>query len=144
MEIKYKSDKSISLKRPDLVAQILHDILKAEDELDRMKEHLWVIGVNKKLTIKTIDLLSLGGMASAPVDMKNLFQLLLERRCTAFILAHNHPDGSIEFSDDDETVTKKVARAAKYLDMQILDHIVVNETSYKSMKETGMMWGLYA
>jgi len=55
------------------------------------------------------------------------------------VLSHNHPSGSLKPSRADEELTKKIAAAAKYFDIKVIDHIIVSEEGYYSFADDGMM-----
>ncbi|HRG92265.1 MAG TPA: JAB domain-containing protein, partial [Chitinophagaceae bacterium] len=63
----------------------------------------------------------------------------LEESAVNLILCHNHPSGSLKPSRADEQLTTKIRDAAKLLDIQVLDHIIVSERGYFSFADEGLM-----
>jgi DNA repair protein RadC len=80
---------------------------------------------------------SSGGTASTIMDAKVIFTQALQSGAHSIILAHNHPSGNKMPSDNDIEVTKKLKKGATYLDLHILDHIILTETSHTSMADEG-------
>ncbi|MEO5906759.1 MAG: JAB domain-containing protein, partial [Saprospiraceae bacterium] len=71
------------------------------------------------------------------VDPKIIFQKALERKASSVILSHNHPSGSPSPSNEDQRLTEKVKMAGNYIDIKVLDHIIVGEGSYYSFADEG-------
>lgn len=80
---------------------------------------------------------SSGGTASTIMDAKVIFTQALQSGAHSIILAHNHPSGNKKPSDEDISLTKKLKKGATYLDLHILDHIILTETSHTSMADEG-------
>lgn len=91
---------------------------------------------NKVLGIRRI---SKGGVAGTIVDNKLIFQAALKANASAIILAHNHPSGNLTPSELDNELTRKISKAAKLLDMDVLDHLILTDESYYSYSDEGKM-----
>jgi len=63
----------------------------------------------------------------------------LEEDAVSIILCHNHPSGSLKPSRADEQLTLKIKEAAKYFDINVLDHIIVSEEGYYSFADEGIL-----
>lgn len=81
--------------------------------------------------------LSKGGTAGTVVDVKLLMVAALKAKAHAIILAHNHPSGNLKPSMQDRELTKKIREASKFLDVQLLDHIIVTARGYYSFSDEG-------
>jgi DNA repair protein RadC len=103
------------------------------------KESMYVLLLNRANTVLGFNLLSTGGTSSTVVDVKVLFQLLVKSNAHAFILAHNHPSGSLKASTEDKRLTTKVKEAAVLFDMKLLDHIILTSENYLSMSDEGLI-----
>lgn len=79
--------------------------------------------------------LSKGGTAGTVVDVKLLMVAALKAKAHAIILAHNHPSGNLKPSIQDRELTKKICDACKFLDVQLLDHIIVTRSQYFSFQD---------
>ncbi|WAC40141.1 JAB domain-containing protein [Pedobacter sp. SL55] len=79
--------------------------------------------------------LSKGGGSSTVMDTRVVFAIALKSTATSIILAHNHPSGNLRPSSDDIRITKKLKDAAKLLDIELHDHLIISENNYFSMAE---------
>ena len=85
--------------------------------------------------------LSTGGTTGTNVDVKVIFALALRTNSSAIIVSHNHPSQNIIPSDKDKDITKVIYQAGKFLNISLIDHIIIasNETSY-SFADEGMLF----
>ncbi|WP_461788067.1 JAB domain-containing protein [Pedobacter sp.] len=81
--------------------------------------------------------LSTGGGASTVMDTRVVFAIALKATASSIILAHNHPSGNLRPSSQDITVSEKLVKAAKILEIDIHDHLIISENEYFSMAEEG-------
>jgi len=81
---------------------------------------------------------SQGGISSTIIDNRLILVTALTCLASRIIIAHNHPSGNLQVSDGDVNVTKKLNEAAKLLDIELLDHIILTETEHYSMKDNGI------
>lgn len=82
--------------------------------------------------------LSEGGLTSTIIDNRIVFTTALNCGATSFIMAHNHPSGNLNPSNSDYSITKKLQEGGKYLDINMLDHIIItSENGYYSMADNG-------
>ena len=101
-------------------------------------EEFKVLLVDNSNRCMGISKLSQGGMTSTTVDIRLIFALALKARATGLILGHNHPSGNTKPSISDVELTKKIMEAAKVLDFQVLDHLILTEDKYLSMADRGL------
>ena len=80
---------------------------------------------------------SSGGTSATIMDAKVIFVQALQAGAHSIILAHNHPSGNPMPSDEDIKMTKQLVKGAMLLDMRVLDHIILTETSHTSMSDEG-------
>jgi DNA repair protein RadC len=83
--------------------------------------------------------ISSGGTASTVVDAKVIFTKALLSGAHSIILAHNHPSGNLQASEDDIKVTKQLVNAGRVLDIRVLDHLILTDKGYTSMADEGLM-----
>ncbi len=79
--------------------------------------------------------ISKGGVSGTVVDAKLIFASALKARSCGIILGHNHPSGNLMPSEADKTLTRKLIVAGKYLDIRILDHIIITDEDYFSFAD---------
>ena len=102
-------------------------------------EEFHVIGLNTKNAVVMKELISRGALNSSVVTPREVFNLLVKRRCAAAIVAHNHPSGDSTPSSEDINLTKALVESGKILGIPVLDHIIVGHYEYYSFKEHGLI-----
>ena len=102
-------------------------------------EAMFMICLNRANKATAMYQVSTGGIAGTVADPKMLFQCALLTNASGIILAHNHPSGALVASQSDITLTKRVKEAAKLLEMQLLDHVIMTAEGYLSMADEGLI-----
>lgn len=72
-------------------------------------------------------LIAVGGVDSCMVNVAEILKLVLLSNCSTVLIAHNHPSGSTEPSEEDREITKRVVKAAKIVGIRLVDHIIVGD-----------------
>ncbi|MDA8239576.1 MAG: hypothetical protein M0Z67_04290 [Nitrospiraceae bacterium] len=122
------------------VLQVLSAMLATESEIDREKEHFWVLGLNTKNAIKFVDLVSLGTLTASLIHPRETFRLAVHRGVASIIVAHNHPSGDTAPSREDIAITERLRDAGEILGIKLLDHVIIgNEGAHTSMLEKGYL-----
>jgi len=103
------------------------------------KEHFRVILLDVRNRVLGVDELSIGGLSRALADPRTLFKQALRKNASALILVHNHPSGDPSPSAEDVHLTRQMLQAGKLLDIAILDHIIIGDNNYCSLKEEGLL-----
>jgi len=137
MELGRRRQTAPLLKRPIVkdsrsVATYLQTLLK-----DHHHEIFGVLYLNRAGRIKNFETISQGGITGTIADPRSLFKRALEEEAVSIILYHNHPSGSLRPSRADEELTQKIREGAKYLDIKLLDHIIVSDEGYFSFADEG-------
>jgi DNA repair protein RadC len=104
---------------------------------DLMQEAFWIILLDRRSRMISIEEIHLGGMSAMVVDPKIVFQKALERKACSIILAHNHPSGSPSPSNEDIRLTEKLRTAGTFIDIKVLDHIIIGDGSFYSFADEG-------
>ena len=78
-------------------------------------------------------------MEGTLVDMRILFRKALEMKARSFVIAHNHPSGNIEPSNQDIELTRKIRKAGDTLDIILLDHLVITSHGFYSFADYGIL-----
>ncbi len=110
--------------------------LLAPNLSDKPVEEFWVIYLRKN-TVIGVQKLHQGGLDNSLVDIRMLLKSLLDKGATAFIVAHNHPSGSLRPSESDRKLTRKIMEAVNYLDISLLDHLIIAGNDYYSFADNG-------
>lgn len=95
-----------------------------EDKIEHV-ESSYAIFLNNATRVLCTMLISTGGVSSAIVDPKVIFQGALKANATSIIITHNHPSGSNYPSDADKRLTMKIKECCRLFDMLLLDHIII-------------------
>ncbi len=114
------------------------DLLKGE-MMDLPKEEFWVLLMNRANRVIKKKRVSEGGVSGTVADPKIIFKLALEELASGIIVAHNHPSGNLQASQSDIDLTRKLKEAGKFLEIQLLDHIIIANQKYLSFADEGMI-----
>ena len=106
---------------------------------DLPHEEFWCLLLNNSNKVIYKFQLSKGGLTQTIVDVRMLFKTALEHLATAIILVHNHPSGQLNPSTADKDITFKIQEAGKSLDIKLLDHLIITQTSYVSFADEGLV-----
>lgn len=107
-----------------------------DDTLDYI-ETFKVLYLNQNNHVLGCRTISEGGLASTCCDARTILQGALLTNAVAIILAHNHPSGNVKPSTEDINTTAKITKAAKLLDISVLDHIIYTRENCYSFADDG-------
>lgn len=117
--------------------EIFRDSWDATMEYSESFRILLLNRANKALGITTV---STGSLSGTIVDVRIIMQYALKGNAHALILAHNHPSGNKNPSENDISITQKIKEAGKLLDIQVLDHIILTpDDIYYSFADEGLL-----
>ncbi len=142
IELIYKSKIKAS-ERPKVTTS--HDAFKLfKQNWDQNKiefiEQFKVLFLNRSNKVLAIFELSTGGVTGTVADPKLVFAAALKLNACNIILCHNHPSGSLKPSQADEALTLKIKEAGRYLDLPVIDHLIISgEDSYYSFADEGLL-----
>ncbi|NCP15851.1 JAB domain-containing protein [bacterium] len=102
------------------------------------QEHLRVILLDTRNRVLDIVEIYRGSVNSSQVHIGEVFKPAIRRNATAIIVIHNHPSGDPTPSPDDVAVTRAILQAGKLLDIDVLDHMVIGQGRWVSLKERGL------
>ena len=106
---------------------------------DLNQEAFWIILLDRRSKVISIEEIHVGGMSAMVVDPKVIFQKALERKACSVILSHNHPSGAPSPSNEDMRLTEKIKSAGSFMDIKVLDHIIIGDGAYFSFADEGKM-----
>ena len=116
------------------MAMYLRNMLK-----DYSYEVFAVLFLNQANKIKSFQVISKGGLTGTVADPRVIFSRALAEGATSIVLSHNHPSGNLRPSRADEELTQKLKHAGSFLDIRLLDHIIVSEEGYYSFADEGLL-----
>jgi DNA repair protein RadC len=102
-------------------------------------ERLRVLFLNAKNRLLRDEMVSEGSVNEAPIYPREIMRRALEVGATALILAHNHPSGDAQPSEDDIKATRRIADAARTLDIRIHDHVILARSGWSSFRKLGLI-----
>jgi len=102
-------------------------------------EEFWIIYVNNSNKVIRKNQLSKGGITGTLVDVRIVLKIALEVGATGIILVHNHPSGTLNPSEADKQLTKKLKTAGESLDIKVLDHLIITEKAYFSFADENLL-----
>lgn len=114
------------------------DFLQAKLK-DYRHEVFAVLFLNRANKINHFEVISEGGITGTVADPRIILRKALEEDAVNIILCHNHPSGSLKPSKADEQLTQKIKQAALFLDITVLDHLIVSEDGYYSFADEGIL-----
>lgn len=106
---------------------------------DLNHEEFWVIFLNQNNRLISKSKISQGGISQTAVDTRIILKKAIHHQASTLILAHNHPSGSLQPSKADIAITQKIAEACKYLDMRLVDHLIIAQGNYYSFADEGRL-----
>jgi len=109
------------------------------DLSDLTHEEFWIIVLNRANHIIRKTQISKGGISGTVADPKIIFKQALEVNASSIILVHNHPSGNLKPSQADISLTKKMKSAGDFLEIPVLDHIIVGDNMYFSFADDGLI-----
>jgi len=128
----------------DAAALVQYEMSALEQEhlrvilLDRRNRVLAIVEVYKGNRVLAIVEVYKGSVNSSQVRVGELFKDAIRANASAIIVTHNHPSGDPTPSPDDVAVTRAIVQAGKLLDIDVLDHLVIGQGKWISLKERGL------
>ncbi|KUO70898.1 MAG: hypothetical protein APF81_08955 [Desulfosporosinus sp. BRH_c37] len=116
---------------------VAHIVMEEMRFLDR--EHFRVISLSTKNHVLGISPVSIGSLNSSLVHPRECFKEAIRRNSNAIILLHNHPSGDPTPSQEDIEVTRRLADGGKILGIEVLDHVIIGDNRFISLKERGIL-----
>jgi DNA repair protein RadC len=129
-----KNKSEFKFTSPEDVFNYVHKELKFEN-----REHFLVIGLNTKNNIIGRHLVSVGTLSQTLVHPREVFNWAIKKSAASIVLAHNHPSGHVEPSREDILLTERMVEAGRIVGIKVVDHIVVGNDEYYSLKANDRM-----
>jgi DNA repair protein RadC len=114
-----------------------HDLVR--DLKRARKEHLVALYLDSQNYLIQRETISIGSLNTTRTHPREILQPAILHSALSFVLAHNHPSGSLEPSRDDLDFTRSIARAAELIGISLADHLIVSPRGYLSLKERGIL-----
>jgi DNA repair protein RadC len=139
IKVSYTPVKMLHAKLKD--SRFVYEILlsKWSDKIIELQEEFKILYLNNANEILGIYPMSKGGVSGTVVDVRLIFSVALKCNASAIILAHNHPSGNLKPSESDKVLTRKIKQASDFLDVKLLDHLIISKASYYSFADEGIL-----
>lgn len=128
------SPRGQSVQSPEEAFQSMQEKLKG-----RKKEYFYILCLDTRNRIKVKKQVSQGNLDSSIVHPREVFKDAISSLAAAVIFVHNHPSGDLEPSSEDVHLTKRLVEAGELLGIPVLDHIIVSDLGYTSMKSRNLI-----
>jgi DNA repair protein RadC len=128
------SAERVIIRSPQDAANLLMARLRYET-----REHFIVLLLSTKSHVLATPTISIGSLNASIVHPRELFREVINHSAASIILAHNHPSGDPTPSSEDIGLTRKLVDAGKILEIPVLDHIIIGDNKYVSLKEKGII-----
>jgi DNA repair protein RadC len=129
-------------ERPQVsTSQEVYSILYNNWDLNKiqLQEQFKILLLNRANRVIGIYEVSSGGMSGTVADPKLIFSTALKAGASSIILSHNHPSGNLKPSQADSALTQKIINAGSFLDIAVLDHIIITSEGYFSFQDEGIL-----
>ena len=110
-----------------------------QDLSDLPHEEFYVVYLKRSNEVIEKMSLSKGGLAGTVVDVRIILKRAIELQASALVLFHNHPSGNLKPSGADLDITKKIIEAGKFMDISVLDHLIIGHNKYLSLRDENLI-----
>jgi DNA repair protein RadC len=141
VQLVYKSKVRASERPKITISQDAFKVLKTHwnHETIEFIETFKVVLLNRANRVLGIIDISTGGISGTLADPKVIFVAALKSAASSIVLAHNHPSGNLTPSQADINLTRKLKTAGEYLDIAVVDHLILTSESYFRFADDGIM-----
>ncbi|WP_185964610.1 RadC family protein [Flavobacterium sp. GT3R68] len=105
-----------------------------------LQEEFKVLLLNRANEVLGIYSLSKGGISGTVVDVRLIFSVALKCNASSIIISHNHPSGNLKPSDSDIKITNKIKKCSEFLDIALLDHLIITKYGFYSFSDEGILF----
>lgn len=106
---------------------------------DLNHEQFWIMLLNSANKVIKLEKIGVGGLTGTTADPKKIFKCALENNAVNIMLCHNHPSGNLVPSSADKKITENIIKAGQFLEIKILDHIIIGNDKYFSFADEGLL-----
>jgi len=104
----------------------------------KKKEHFLVVLLDTRNQVIKVSEVSVGSLDTSVVHPREVFKEAISASAAAVIFVHNHPSGDTEASEEDVGLTKRLAEVGEIMGIDVLDHIILTDNDYLSLKGKGL------
>ena len=123
----------VLVKAPEDIVALMKGRLKG-----KKKEHFLALLLDTRNQLIKVSEISIGSLDTSIVHPREVFKEAISASAASIVFVHNHPSGDPEASEDDVKLTKRLAEAGEIMGIDVLDHIIIGEREYLSLKREGL------
>ena len=139
MNVRLNKNQRIQVVTARDIYAIMQQVLLRENKIRRNQEHFWVVGLDNQQKILFIELVALGAVNRVNANPPDVFRMGIYKLAVSIILVHNHPSGNLTPSTSDKQFTDKMLKVSELVNIKIVDHLIISETGFISLKEQGII-----
>lgn len=131
---RYRGKPPKPVRGPDDVVALIGKRLRGED-----REHFLVLLLNARHECLAVETVSIGSLNASIVHPREVFRPAVLASAASIIVAHNHPSGDPEPSEEDLSITRRLTQVGELLGIGLLDHVIVARRGVTSLRERGAL-----
>ena len=124
------SDEVIRINKPSDAYELIKDELVNSD-----REMLLSIMLTVRYNLIGVETVSIGSITASTTTPRDIFKSAILANAVSIIVCHNHPSGELVPSDEDIKITKQLIAAGELLGIKVLDHLIVSNQGYRSLRD---------
>ncbi|MFN5422329.1 MAG: RadC family protein [bacterium] len=132
-----KKSSSVQIGSSHSAQEVLRSLF--DPDIIQLREEFLVLYLNRSNYVLGWSKISSGGLTGTVADPRLILGIALKSAAVSIILCHNHPSGNTKPSNADREITDKLKEAGRYMDINILDHIILTDTNYLSFADEGLI-----
>jgi len=132
--VRYNIDRHIT--SPQAVYEVATQVIEIQDQAE---ESMWMITLDTKCNLTGLFEVSRGTINASIAHPREIYKRAVLQNASSIALIHNHPSGDPTPSAEDTNITQRVSEAGTLLGIQLVDHLVIGDGNYRSMKEMGVI-----
>ncbi|MDC3220639.1 JAB domain-containing protein [Flavobacteriales bacterium] len=133
---KQKPSQRTHITSSDKAAEVLKEIWSSQMDF---REEFIVLLVDRANKVLGYQLISKGGITGTVVDIRLILAAAIKSLASGIIIAHNHPSGNLNPSQQDINITRKIKEAGQTMDVKVLDHIIITRDGFYSFADKGRL-----
>ena len=135
---KFRPKERVSVDNPASAAAAL-----SQDLMWQNQERFAVLMLDVKNRLIATQIITIGTATETLVHPREVFREVMRNGATKLIIAHNHPTGNLEPSSEDVYLTEQLLKGASFLDIPLLDHLILGNGDYSSLRQSTDLWDRY-
>lgn len=132
--VRYNIDRHIT--SPQALYNVATQVIEIQDQAE---ESMWMITTDVKCNLTGLFEVSRGTINASIVHPREIYKRAILQNASSIALIHNHPSGDPTPSAEDVSITKRISEAGTLMGIQLIDHLVIGDGNYRSMKEMGVI-----